>query len=142
MSPEPSIKSSHESQRSPPDQKFQPSKLANIASFLYLGCIFRFWLELGSSSSVDKKMHKASVAVQSAESTHDRKRLRKMPFTIKTFRYVMKRMSAHSWVARVISRADVPTFERAAAEMPFYSSDSVKGESERAISKFDNPTPM
>ncbi|KAK1829013.1 hypothetical protein QBC39DRAFT_357823 [Podospora conica] len=90
-------------------------------------------LPLGSSTSIDDKFNAASVAVDSEKPAHDRKRLRKMPFTVKTFQYVMKRMSIHNWVTRVISRADVSTFEQTTTEMALYSSSCAAGKIERAI---------
>jgi hypothetical protein len=58
-----------------------------------------------------------------------------MPFTVETFQYVMKRMSMHSWVAKVIGRAHAPFFEKATTEMPLYPSSCATGETEQAISK-------
>ena len=52
----------------------------------------------------------------------NRKTLRNMPFTLETFRLVSKRMSLHSWIGRLISRANVPAFERTLTEMPLYTS--------------------
>jgi len=89
----------------------------------------------GGSPSFDEKSDSASVVVDLAESTHDRKRLRKMPFTVETFQYVMKRMSMHNSVARVIGRARTPFFEKATTEMPLYPSSCATGETEPAISK-------
>ncbi|KAL2195582.1 hypothetical protein P885DRAFT_40141 [Corynascus similis CBS 632.67] len=53
---------------------------------------------------------------------HNRKKLRNMPFTLDTFRFVSKMMSIHSWIGRLISRANVPAFERTLTEMPLYTS--------------------
>ena len=52
----------------------------------------------------------------------NRKTLRNMPLTLETFRLVSKRMSLHSWIGRLISRANVPAFERTLTEMPLYTS--------------------
>ncbi|KAH6847084.1 hypothetical protein B0I37DRAFT_137773 [Chaetomium sp. MPI-CAGE-AT-0009] len=62
-----------------------------------------------------------------------RKQLRNMPFTLDTFRFVSKRMSLHSWITRLISRADVPAFERTLTEMPLYTSTGVGVVREKAI---------
>lgn len=90
----------------------------------------------GSSSSFDEKSDSASAVVGLTESTHDRKRPRKMPFTVETFQHVMERMSiSSSWVASVICRADVPAFEKTVTQMPLYQSSSAAGETEQAIGK-------
>ena len=88
-----------------------------------------------SSPSFDEKSDSTSVVVDLAESAHDSKRLRRVPFTVETFQYVMKRMSMHSSVARVIGRARTPFFERATTEMPLYPSSCATGETKPAISK-------
>ncbi len=69
----------------------------------------------------------------------DWKTLRNMPLTLETFRLVSKRMSLHSWIGRLITRANVPAFERTLTEMPFYKS-TADGESmmvrQKAISRW------
>lgn len=70
-----------------------------------------------------------------SESRDHRKKLRNMPFTLKTFRTVARRMSIHSWICRVISRADVQLFEPTITEMPLYSSTGESTGSQQAISK-------
>ncbi|GAB1316369.1 hypothetical protein MFIFM68171_06579 [Madurella fahalii] len=62
-----------------------------------------------------------------------RKRLRHMPFTLETFRLIAKRMSLHSWIVRLISRANMPAFERTVTEMPLYSNAGRDLEGQKAI---------
>jgi hypothetical protein len=65
-----------------------------------------------------------------------RKKLRNLPFTLDTFRLVSKRMSAHSWIGRLISRANVPAFERTLTEMPLYTSTGDSMVRQKAISEW------
>lgn len=67
---------------------------------------------------------------------HNRKKLRNMPFTLDTFRFVSKMMSIHSWIGRLISRANVPAFERTLTEMPLYTSTGGSMVRQKAISKW------
>jgi hypothetical protein len=110
-----------------------PGTIAN--PFVRFGNQLRSVLSPESSSSFGQKSDCASTAVDLAESVHDRKRLRKMPFTVETFQYVMKRMSVHSCVARLICQADVPTFQKTTTEMTLYPSSCATGEAEPAIRK-------
>ncbi|KAK0746654.1 hypothetical protein B0T18DRAFT_412099 [Schizothecium vesticola] len=110
-----------------------PQPPTTIAKFGRLRNQLDSVLPPGSSQSFGQKYDSASTVVDLTESAHDRKLLRKMPFTVKTFQYVMKRMSMHSWVARVIGRAHAPFFEKATTEMPLYPGSCSTGETERAI---------
>ncbi|KAK3296415.1 uncharacterized protein B0H64DRAFT_169712 [Chaetomium fimeti] len=81
---------------------------------------------------------KAEVRPASDSESHTRrsdhrKKLRNMPFTLDTFRLVAKRMSIHSWIGRLISRANVPAFERTLTEMPLYTSTGVGVVRQKAI---------
>lgn len=70
-------------------------------------------------------------------STPDRKqRLRRVPFTFTLFRTIARRMSIHSWIMRVISRANVPSFERTITEMPLYSAFGENLGPQKAIREF------
>ncbi len=62
------------------------------------------------------------VSVSKTPHSDGRKTLRNLPLTLETFRLVSKRMSLHSWISRLISRANVPAFERTLTEMPLYTS--------------------
>jgi len=62
-----------------------------------------------------------------------RHRLRNMPFSFEMFQFIVKRMSIHSWIGRLINRANVPAFERTMAEMPLYCAG--KSSAQKAISK-------
>lgn len=112
------------------------------ASFLH-GCrATAGYLKGLNNTSSNEKADRAAPAEDfnrsppiAPKSGDHRKRLRNMPFTLKTFRFVAKRMSIHSWIGRVISRADVPTFERTVTEMPLYLSTGKRTEGQRAISK-------
>ncbi|KAK0643152.1 hypothetical protein B0T16DRAFT_415420 [Cercophora newfieldiana] len=70
-----------------------------------------------------------------APSSHisQKHRLRSVPFTSTLFRTITRRMSIHSWIIRLISRANVPAFERTLTEMPLYSWSGEKLGPQKAI---------
>jgi hypothetical protein len=76
------------------------------------------------------------VPVSETPRGDNRKRLRNMPFTLDTFRLLSKRMSIHSWIGRLISRANVPAFERTLTEMPLYTSTAESMVRQKAISEW------
>ncbi|KAK4119078.1 hypothetical protein N657DRAFT_650634 [Parathielavia appendiculata] len=73
------------------------------------------------------------VSVSKTPRGDHRKRLRNMPFTADTFRLLSRRMSIHSWIGRLISRANVPAFERTLTEMPLYTSTGESMVRQKAI---------
>jgi len=61
--------------------------------------------------------------------------LRNVPFTSAMFRFIVKRMSIHHWILRLVSRANVPAFERTVTEMPLYSANGESMGPEKSISQ-------
>ena len=72
-----------------------------------------------------------------ASNSNRKQRLRAVPFTSSLFRTIVRRMSIHSWIIRLISRANVPAFERTLTEMPLYSESGKKLGPRKAICEFD-----
>ena len=69
-------------------------------------------------------------------SPDQKQRLRRVPFTSTLFRMIARRMSIHSWIVRVISRANVPSFERTFTEMPLYSASGDSMGPQKATCEF------
>ncbi|KAK3365886.1 hypothetical protein B0T24DRAFT_404818 [Lasiosphaeria ovina] len=65
------------------------------------------------------KAKEERVEEKSEEGLNYRSKLRNLPFTGQTFERIAKYFAIHGWVSRIVSRADVPTFDRTATEMPF-----------------------
>jgi len=92
--------------------------------------------------SFDEKSDKAppgddcrTTTTAPPEPKDERNKLRNMPFTLETFRSLVKRLSIHSWIKRVISRADVQVFEQTVTQMPLYLSTGKSTGKDQAISK-------
>lgn len=75
----------------------------------------------------------------SASRSSQRRRLSRVPFTKAIFQTVVQRMAIHTWILRLISRANVPAFERTFTEMILYSCSGESMGSQKAISEFSTP---
>lgn len=101
-------------------------------------------LKRQNKTSCTEKLRKGSVGdgldspTRAVLSNDYWRRLRNMPFTLATFRTIAKRMSIHSWIGRVISRASAQVFEPTVTEMPLYSNAGEDTGSHQAIGNDSN----
>jgi hypothetical protein len=73
-----------------------------------------------------------------APHTYRHQPLKAVPFTLERFQMIAQRMSVHSWITRLINRADVPAFDRTWTEMPLYSGSGENMGAQKAIRGFLN----
>jgi hypothetical protein len=112
------------------------SAVSALASFLPLA-----WKEKAAQlpirdvDSGDSDSEIDGPAPSSVPPIDQKQRLKKVPFTLTLFQFITRRMSIHSWITRLINRADVPAFERTWTEMPLYSGLGETMRPQRALRK-------
>ncbi|GAB1315707.1 Magnesium transport protein CorA, transmembrane region [Madurella fahalii] len=95
---------------------------------LYAPALLTWWRDNKAPPEKDLKM---TVSVR--PNGDQRQRLRNIPFTFALFQFIVRRMSIHSWINRLISRANVPAFERTVTEMPLYSGNGENRGPQKAL---------
>ena len=110
--------------------------LATLTSFLVRSP--KKWPDQEGDNRVSSR-EKGSDTRASTSRIIQRRRLSRVPFTLALFQTVVRRMSIHTWIMRLISRANVPAFERTFTEMPLYSRSGASMGSQKAISEFPTP---